>query len=370
MKGHIITDLGFGDSGKGITTDYLCQNLNNSIVIRYSGGPQAGHTVMINGIKHIHSNYGSGSLRGIPSYFTEHTCIYPVTIAREKKALIEDGANIFKSRLDIHPLAKVITPWDVWDNRYDYSNLKDGSCGLGIGKTMKRNEGPYKLFAVDLLNVSLLKDKLVQIKMYYHQKWAKSGKNYEPGDLLNEINEFNDAVNNLDWNINDYRVLNNYTNLIFEGSQGILLDMDHGVFPHVTYANTTSKNALEVCDKLNVIDREIYYVTRSYSTRHGNGPFNESKIKLTNNEEEINVTNEYQGNFKVGELDYGLLRQAIAFDKLYSMGCKNSLVITCMDQREGFRFDHNRINENFNNIYVSWSPDSKDIEQVNMNAYA
>jgi adenylosuccinate synthase len=65
----------------------------NPIVIRYSGGQQAGHTVMYNGVKHIHSNFGSGSLRGVPTYFSEHTTIYPVTIARELKVLKGKGVE-------------------------------------------------------------------------------------------------------------------------------------------------------------------------------------------------------------------------------------------------------------------------------------
>ena len=87
MKSHIVMGLGYGDEGKGITTDYLASTLKNPIVVRYSGGQQAGHTVIVDGIKHIHSNFCSGSLRDVPSYFSEHTTFYPVTIARELAVL-------------------------------------------------------------------------------------------------------------------------------------------------------------------------------------------------------------------------------------------------------------------------------------------
>jgi adenylosuccinate synthase len=84
MNAKIVVGLGFGDEGKGITTDWLCSQNQKSIVIRFSGGQQAGHTVMIgDDKKHIHSNYGSGTLRGVPSYFSEHCSIYLPTLWTE-----------------------------------------------------------------------------------------------------------------------------------------------------------------------------------------------------------------------------------------------------------------------------------------------
>jgi adenylosuccinate synthase len=94
MEGKIIIGLGFGDEGKGITTDYLCsQYPDGSIVVRFSGGQQAGHTVIHNGIKHVHSNFGSGTLRNIPSYFSEHCTVYPNTIKKERSVLLSKGID-------------------------------------------------------------------------------------------------------------------------------------------------------------------------------------------------------------------------------------------------------------------------------------
>ena len=95
MKASIVVGLGFGDEGKGKVTDYLCsQYSNDSIVIRYCGGPQAAHNVVLeNGQSHIHSNFGSGTLRGIVSYFSEHCCIYINTLVNEYYVLVEKGAK-------------------------------------------------------------------------------------------------------------------------------------------------------------------------------------------------------------------------------------------------------------------------------------
>ncbi len=88
-KAQIVIGLGFGDEGKGITTDFLARQNPQSVVIRFSGGQQAAHTVMIEDRKHVHSSFASGALRGLPSYFTEHCTIHPVFLLNEQKELKE-----------------------------------------------------------------------------------------------------------------------------------------------------------------------------------------------------------------------------------------------------------------------------------------
>jgi adenylosuccinate synthase len=72
------------------------------------------------------------------------------------------------------------------------------------------------------------------------------------GEINNALHDFLEAIDKINWKIEGYDYLKSFNHLIFEGSQGILLDMDHGVFPNVTYANTTSKNAYEVCKLLKI----------------------------------------------------------------------------------------------------------------------
>ena len=140
--------------------------------------------------------------------------------------------------------------------------------------------------------------------------------------------------------------------------------MDHGIFPNVTYGNTTSKNAMEICDKLSIPEgqREIFEVTRCYQTRHGHGWMSNTKpIQLINNQEEINVYNEWQTNFKIAELDYELLNYALTVEKNYSRGIRKNLVMTCLDQRPDFQLDIRKLEESFSRIIKSYSPFSKDM---------
>ncbi|MDY0929861.1 adenylosuccinate synthetase [Chryseobacterium sp. CFBP8996] len=352
---QIVIGLGFGDEGKGITTDFLAQQDTESIVIRFSGGQQAAHTVMIDDKKHIHSSFASGALRGLPSYFTENCTIHPTFLFNEREELIKKNGNI---ELHIHPLAKVTTPFDVLYNRKNIKNLEHGTCGKGVGATMKRNETPFKLFAIDLIAPkSMLVEKLKGIANYY---------GFEEGEEIETaLHDFLEAIDKIDWKIEGYEYLKSFNHLIFEGSQGILLDMDHGVFPNVTFANTTSKNAYEVCKFLKIENIEMFYVTRSYSTRHGSGWMsNEKELKLKNNEEETCIFNEYQKDLRFGNLDYSLLNYALKLDEAYVFANKKNLVVTCLDQLdEGFKIED--LDVKFDIVYGSYSPYSKGFKRIN-----
>jgi len=163
---QIVVGLGFGDEGKGKTVDYLSKKYKNSIVVRFNGGQQAGHTVTTDKIHHVFSNYGSGTLNGCPTYFSEHTSIYLYTLYNETQKL--NGYPIYPLLLYIHPLTKLTTPYDVAYNRVIEKLNNHGSCGLGIASTIKRhNEANYKLYAIDLINPDIFKEKLNNIKLYY-----------------------------------------------------------------------------------------------------------------------------------------------------------------------------------------------------------
>lgn len=360
-KAKIVIGLGFGDEGKGLTVNELCKK--DSIVVRFSGGQQAGHTVNYKGTKHTFSNFGAGSFKGAPTYFSEHTTIYPIGIVKEKNILRDIGIN--DPVLFIHPLARITTPWDVYENRQCEENLKHGTCGQGVGKTMKRNEGPYKLYAIDLSYHTILKSKLEQIeKDFYNRGFLNTP------ELELEVKEFMNAIEELNIIIDNYECLLDYKNIIFEGSQGVMLDMDHGVFPNVTYTNTTSKNAIKICEDLGIFNIEVFCVTRAYSTRHGkgDGPYEGVPIFLTETEKETNTFNKYQKEFLVTALDYKRLDYAINVECIYSGKYKHSLVVTCCNQvAEEFDIDKLTTSKYFSNVYRSFSSKGKFKKSNNIN---
>ncbi len=383
MRAKVVLGLQFGDEGKGITTDYLCSYkcvTNRTIVVRFSGGQQAGHTVTKDGTHHIFASFGSGTLAGCPTYLSEHCTFYPPNMLNEYNTLKLKGVN---PQIIIHPKAMCTTPYDVAFNRWKEKVVEHGSCGIGVGATMRRNTfSPYKFYATDLMYPLLMDQKLLSIKEYYIREIKKltSGlpTTYEVAihefekelqfEMVNFLKSLEALVvqHAIRHHLRGYDVLKEFDYIVFEGSQGILLDMEHGIFPNVTFAHTTSKNAIEICEKIG-IERdniEVYYVTRCYQTRHGNGWMsNQKEIPLINNEKETNKHNEWQKDFRIGEIDYQLLNYAIKCDS-YSWGCDKNLVVTCLDQRPGFVFDYSKLDytPRWWQVIESHSPDSKDFK--------
>ncbi len=379
MRASIVTDLGFGDSGKGITVDWLCSaQPDSSLVLRFGGGHQVGHTVRVGAATHVFSNFGSGSLRGVPSWYGPETVVFPPAIALEAQALRD-----YEPKLFLHPLAMVATPWDIAWNRANESLNGHGSCGVGFGATIERNAAGIRLYAKDLFFPWILGEKLRGIEVWY-RALAQAGGNerlkaafeYESADLdsaafiekcRKSIESFNLAQ------LED--VSAGVSHLILEGHQGILLDKDHGIYPHVTWSSSGSRGALELLSGQVAVALEgidLYYVTRCYQTRHGTGPMSsEGKVTLVNHQAESNVENRFQGTLRTASLDPDLLEYSLVSDQCelarFSAALpvpRRNLVITCLDQLPEFDADalifrlgqkpHGR----FHSVYGSYSPDS------------
>jgi adenylosuccinate synthase len=275
--------------------------------------------------------------------------------------------------LTYHPLAMVTTPYDVAYNRAKESvMMAHGSCGLGVGTTMKRSiETPHKLYVQDFQFMPLFMEKMKEIGHYYGRLTRTNA------DLFNAYQEhlkpvletFMDSLSKIAV-FNRYFKIGNISpkfrqEVIFEGSQGIMLDMDHGAFPNVTYANTTSKNVFKYVEKWGLVP-EMYYVTRCYTTRHGLGWMpNEKPILLTNTHEEINVHNQWQGDFRVGDISYEMINHSIRVDSNYhgNWRPKKNLVITCLDQRPEFELEFDRI-EGIDHFYTNHSAQRGNIRPV------
>lgn len=342
MKTSIVIGLGFGDEGKGLATQYLCQQSKKPLVIRFSGGHQAGHTVVLeDGRRHVFSNFGAGTLRGAPTYWSQYCSFNPLSLIKERKALEQLQ---LKPKIYVDALAKVTTPYDIYYNQMRERSKGHGSCGLGFGATMSRNETPNKLYVQDLAYPEVVKQRLEAIKNYY--TWQSGNPELE-NNLQEELSHFMDSLPEL---LNHMEIvhekeflnkLNHYDQLVFEGSQGVLLDMDHGFFPNVTYANTTSKNAMAMIQQYQLASPkkvDIYYISRAYQTRHGNGFLSNEDIDLDYipNPKETNQYNQWQGAQRVSPIDLDMLQYALDCDANYSGSqVRKHFIITCLDQLKG-----------------------------------
>ncbi len=358
-----VVGLGFGDEGKGHVVAWLCSNSKKPIVIRFCGGHQVGHTVIHNDIRHVHASFGSGTLLGVPTLWSANT-FSPTHFLNEFEVLEEKKIN---PKIYVHAKTPITTPFEILKNEF-YENLfKHGSCGVGYGTTIEREKLFFSLLVEDMRFPSVFKEKLKQIEKFY--KGMPIGiKTISETEIKKFLLDCNKAYQNIIIRYNQDNVLKHFETHIYESSQGLMLDQNIGFFPHVTRGSI----------RCEYTDHEIYYVTRAYQTRHGNGPMTNEDIPyfLINNPKETNVYNEYQGEFRKTVLDLDLLSYAIVKDLDHNNSLNKNLVITCLDHVKGnwkatlggvlFRFAYEKhfiefIVDNlpvrFTKIYLSFSND-------------
>jgi adenylosuccinate synthase len=307
IKTQIVLGTFFGDEGKGSTVQNLCKKEldsgNYPLVIRYSGGPQAGHRVIYNNIEHICSSFGSGVLLNIPTYLNENVLIDPISLKLEYEKLISNNINPV---IYINRNCRVITPYDVNANINDNINLNNGSCGKGIFKTFNR----YNKCFINYY----LKDIIININNFI--KIVKNFYKIENDELTVIDNLFIESFNWLKTYaviVSDIYEIPDVNSYIFEGSQGLLLDMETGFMPHCT----PSKVGLNAIPEKYLNDVDVYFVMRNYITRHGNGylpQYAELVYEFFNLDEPTNRDDGYQGKFRYGIFNIDLLKRV--FDRI------------------------------------------------------
>jgi len=351
-----IIGAGYGDCGKGLVTDFLTQNWAD-LTVRFNGGSQALHTVKLpGGPSHAFSHFGSGSLRGIPTYLSQYFVVNPATFMKEYKELEK---KVKVPTIFIHEDCMVTTLVDMRinqaiENFRRYHNQHHGSVGIGINETITRHlnteykitagmlvddlpkvlktiEDIYNDYAVGrLISLGMAEDAILEIKEYDLDKLLDG--------TINHIKFFLDHTKLVG---RDHRILDYYDNVVFEGAQGLMLDEFHPNSPYVTRSRTGIYNVNEILKGYKNVRVEIYYVTRIYATRHGAGPFPTEVVGEMDLfdfpyefEDSTNVPHPFQGVMRIGYLDVDVLRKTIYDDLNHFKGYPDAvrLVVTCMDQ--------------------------------------
>lgn len=300
MRARAVIGASFGDEGKGLTVDYLCAKGDAGVVVRYSGGAQASHTVVTpEGDRHIFRTVGAGAFCGVPTFLSHFVSINPIALFLELRQLHELGVT---PELFASPDCLVTTFADILINhRLEEARGtgRHGSCGLGIGETIERSRVPeLRITMADLYNGERLEEKLAQICDRYAR--FRTGK---PIDEPKMAEAFLRACRRLPEAVFPAGI-GQCKDPIFEGTQGLLLDQDNrAMFPHVTRGHTGLKNVRELCKAAGIDQIEAYYVTRTYLTRHGAGPLPGEDPKLSY-EDDTNSPNEHQGAMRFAPLDY------------------------------------------------------------------
>ena len=370
-----VIGANFGDEGKGLMTDYFASQSNKSLVVRYNGGAQAGHTVTTpSGVRHIFSHFGSGAFAGAQTFLSRFFVTNPFLWEKEFKTL----TNIFAGclpRLLVDPGSLVTTPYDMLVNQAveNFRGLgRYGSCGVGFNETIERNK-VIPLHTGIINRPELFKEYLCLIRDTYSEFRYKQLTGQEPNkEFLERLNSnsilesFLQCCENFAKNItfeNQTSIssrgnFHDFDNIVFEGAQGLLLDQDHRYFPHVTHSKTGLKNILTMINEgfCNVKYLNTVYVTRSYMTRHGNGPL-PGEDRMMNHLrpfDKTNVSNEYQGSLRFARLNPVLMRETIQND--ISTSSKHKVVInpilavTCLDQ---YKIDYKKLSKDIG-IFVNY----------------
>ena len=274
MPVDIILGLQWGDEGKGKIVDLLSKNY--SIIARFQGGPNAGHTIIIGDKKFVLHQIPSGVTRdGVTNVIGNGVVLDPCILRQEIEKL--EGAGIeVKSRLYISRKANLILPTHrALDAYYESSNGKSrvGSTLKGIGPTYQDKTGRFGLRIGDIFR-SNFKELYEERKHRHLSMLAGMGITPEINEekWMEDI-EYLKTLQYIDAEMYLNEALDKGADILAEGAQGTLLDIDFGSYPYVTSSNTVSASA---CTGLGIAPqhlRRVYGVFKAYTTRVGEGPF-------------------------------------------------------------------------------------------------
>lgn len=334
MRGFAVIGANYGDEGKGLIVDWLCREVGAELVVRFNGGAQAGHTVALpDGRRHVFSHWGAGTFAGAATYLAPRFVVNPILFAQEAVRWTWDRPRIY-----VHPDCPVTTPWDMMLNQHREATrggARHGSCGVGFGETVARCEHPESALLVrDLEDVK--EEKWVKIGLWFRSAFTAAGipTPIEAGDMVHRFAQdcaaFLRAVT-----VTAEPPISN-ARIVFEGAQGLGLDAVRGAFPHVTRSRTGVLWAAEAALELEIDLEEVWYVTRSYLTRHGAGPLPGEcqRSDLPGVPEDLtNVVHPWQGRVRYGLMDASDLADRVIADGPYiPSSAKVKLAITCLDQ--------------------------------------
>lgn len=277
-KNVVVIGTQWGDEGKGKLVDLLTEQAQ--AVIRFQGGHNAGHTLVIGGVKTVLHLIPSGILRkGVQCMIGNGVVLSPAALLEEIEILEKAGISV-RERLLISEACTLILPVHI---AIDQAREKArgskaiGTTGRGIGPAYEDKAARRGLRAGDLLNPTTFAEKLKELVDYHNfmltQYYHVDAVDYQ--QTLDEALNFAEQIKPMLTDVSEelYRLQAAGHNLLLEGAQGALLDIDHGTFPYVTSSSTTAGGAA-TGSGLGPLDLDyVLGITKAYSTRVGNGPF-------------------------------------------------------------------------------------------------
>ncbi|MBA6419691.1 adenylosuccinate synthase [Pseudomonas neustonica] len=277
-KNVVILGTQWGDEGKGKIVDLLTDQV--AAVVRYQGGHNAGHTLVIDGEKTVLHLIPSGILReNVRCFIGNGVVLSPEALLKELKELEAKGVPV-RERLRISPACPLILPYHVaLDQAREKARgeAKIGTTGRGIGPAYEDKVSRRGLRVADLFHRERFAAKLGEV-LDYHNFALQHYYKVEPVDFQKTLDE---ALGYADWlaplmtdvTARLHELRREGANIMFEGAQGSLLDIDHGTYPFVTSSNTTAGGTATGSGFGPLYLDYVLGITKAYTTRVGSGPF-------------------------------------------------------------------------------------------------
>ena len=276
MANIVIVGAQWGDEGKGKIVDLLTRYAD--IVVRFQGGNNAGHTIVLKGEKFVFHLIPSGIL------YENKQCVIGSGVVVDPAVLIEEVNELKKrgylkddSQLMVSEEAHLILPYH---RRIDIARdrvFKIGTTGRGIGPAYEDKVARYGIRVVDLMDEEVFRKKL-KANLLQKNAYLSEVLKEEPFELSEIFDEFLRFKKQLEKYVRNtsiilYDEIQKGKHILFEGAQGALLDVDHGTYPYVTASNTVAGNACAGSGIGPTMIDSVIGVAKAYTTRVGEGPF-------------------------------------------------------------------------------------------------
>ncbi len=277
-KNVVVMGTQWGDEGKGKIVDWLAESAQG--VVRFQGGHNAGHTLWINGQKTILRLIPSGIMHPhVTCYIGNGVVLSPEALLKEISELEAAGLDV-RSRLQVSEACPLILPYHVAVDQAREARRgesKIGTTGRGIGPAYEDKVARRALRVQDLYDTQIFDEKLEEVLDYHNFVLTQylGGKAVSAAEVRDQAMALAPALAPMvrDISNNLYAAQQAGQNLLFEGAQGALLDVDHGTYPYVTSSNCVAGAAAAGAG---VGPQSLHYVlgiTKAYATRVGSGPF-------------------------------------------------------------------------------------------------
>ena len=278
--GHSIVVVGaqWGDEGKGKIVDLLAERVQG--VVRFQGGHNAGHTLVIDGEQTILHLIPSGILHEGVRCFIGNGVVLSLRALLDEIAMLENRGVTARDKLHISEACVLLLPHHILlDHAREDARGKAalGTTGRGIGPAYEDKVARRALRVSDLGNPGILQDKLKELLEYHNfilKNYYRAG-TVDYRQALDELLELAGEVAPMTADVTGmlHQIRSQGGNLLFEGAQGALLDVDHGTYPFVTSSNTTAGSAATGSGFAPGLFDYVLGVTKAYTTRVGSGPF-------------------------------------------------------------------------------------------------